>query len=152
MGRVSVRPSVHQSIRLLPILLFLPPPLLRGQLSLQLKFKLKLCRVILDNGAQSRSVPDFVISSQGALWGARLLQYSNRLTAYSSYPIKRKLDRTVLDVSPLDCSASACKLDRILLDISPLDCSASACSISPRDRASGKFQTNSQPIILIRLS
>ena len=39
--------------------------------------KLKLRRMILGVGAHSRSVPDFVISSQRALRRARLLLFTN---------------------------------------------------------------------------
>ena len=36
--------------------------------------RVELCRMIIDVGAHSRSVPDFAISSQVALWGARILK------------------------------------------------------------------------------
>ena len=63
--------------------------------------ELKLCRMILDIGAQARSVPGFAISSQGALRGACLLKSSNRFTAYSIHAIELKLDRRILDISSL---------------------------------------------------
>ena len=73
--------------------------------------ELKLCRVILDIGAHSRSVPDFAISFQGALWEAHLLKSSNRYTAHSSHPIELKLGRMIPDInlhnrSELDFSIS----------------------------------------------
>ena len=64
--------------------------------------KLKLCRVILDIGVQSRSVPDFVISS--LLFGGCLLKSSNQFRAHSIHPIELELDRMILDISLLNCS------------------------------------------------
>ena len=65
MGRMSVRPSVHlsvrPSIRPLTILFFTISSLITWPT------KLEVGRLILDIGAHSRSVPDFVISSQEAL-------------------------------------------------------------------------------------
>ena len=97
--------------------------------------------------------------------GARLLQFTNRFTACSSYPIELKLGRMVLDISPLDRSASDCsisprgavggahfeifkpihslkfylielKFSRKVLDLSPLDRSEPDFSISFQGRAS----------------
>ena len=53
---LSVLPPVNNSVFSLSSLITWPT-------------NLKLCRVILDIGTQSRSVPDFAIFPQGALWG-----------------------------------------------------------------------------------
>ena len=64
MGRcLSVRPSGRPSIRLLTILFSISS-------LITWPTELKFCIVILDIGAQSRSVPDFAISSQGRCRGA----------------------------------------------------------------------------------
>ena len=55
-SRSGVRPSVSNFVFSISFLITWPT-------------KLKLRRVILDIGAQSRSVPDFAVSSQRALWG-----------------------------------------------------------------------------------
>ena len=60
MGRcLSVRPSGRPSIRLLTILFSISS-------LITWPTELKFCIVILDIGAQSRLVPDFVISSEWA--------------------------------------------------------------------------------------
>ena len=50
--------------------------------------KLKFCRMILDTTAQSRSVPDFAIFCQGALWGRAFwnLQFPSGASALPTQP------------------------------------------------------------------
>ena len=70
---------------------------------------LKLCIMILNISAHSRSVPDFAVSVRGAVW-ARLLKFSNRFTAFISVAIELKLRRMILDISPHKRLASVFRL------------------------------------------
>ena len=79
------RPSVNNSVFSISFLITWPT-------------KLKLRRVILDIGAQSRSVPDFAISSQEALWGARFLKSSIFISSFIAWPTKLKHCRVILDI------------------------------------------------------
>ena len=78
----------------------------------------------------------FSISFQGAV-SARLSQFSNQFTAYSSYVIEVKRGRMIPDISPHNRSASV------------------GFSVYPRRRCGArllKFVLDSQPTVRIRLS
>ena len=88
--------------------------------------KLKLCRVILDIGAHSRSVPDFAILLPG---GSTFRNIHIDSQPTSSYPIELKLGRMILDISSHNWSKPN-------------------FSISLWGRASRNLQIDSQPTVL----
>ena len=118
--------------------------------------ELKLCRMIRDIGAHSRSVLDVAISSldfdfssQGALWGARLSKYSNLFTTYISYPDEPKFGRMILDSSPLDCLASDCSISPRGAVNAPLEILKSifkTCSSYPMELKLGRMVLDISPL------